>query len=122
MLTLVISATFILCSPIAVLTAGTHGLAACGVSALVCLAAGLSALLVSTSLQGTSIAHYGIFLGMAFRMLLPLASVVILFFQRSLLDAGMIYYLVVFYLIMLATDVVLELHLLAPRKKQRESI
>jgi len=121
-LTVVITTAVVVCGPIAYITAGSLGVTACGLSAVICLVAGISALLVSASLRGTPIAHHGIFLGMAFRMILPLASVAVLFYQPSLVRAGMVYYLVVFYLIMLATDVILELQLLAPREKQRESM
>ena len=108
-LSAVMFAAFVLASPVAVLTAGRLGLLSCALAAAVCWAAGKSALVVGYAFQSTPLALYGLLVGMSLRMILPLAAAVLVVFNRPLLDAGMIYYLIVFYMIMLVVDVVLLL-------------
>ena len=101
--------TFLLASPVAYFTAGKLGVIACFLATAVCLIAGKAALLTSHGLRLTHLNLYGLLIGMSLRMFLPLASVALVFIYRPLLDAGMIYYLIVFYMIMLVVDVVLHL-------------
>ena len=100
---------FLLAIPVAFYTAGKMGVVSCAVAAVVCYIAGKAALLAGHAFRPPHLALYGMLIGMSLRMFLPLASVLLVIVYPPFLDAGMIYYLIVFYMIMLFVDVVLQL-------------
>lgn len=103
---------YVTVSPIAYLSCGMQGLISAAVAVTVCLIAGTSALITHFAFSAANSQNimYGFLIGMTLRMFLPLASAVAVYLRRGMLvDAGMVYYLILFYIIMLATEVALIL-------------
>ena len=86
------------------------GLVASATAAGICLVGAALALAIAALLRGPSAAMYGWLLGMFARALLPLLLGVALHFKvPALADAGMIFYLLIFYLATLVTETLVML-------------
>jgi len=112
-------AAFILVLPVAYFTCQMPGVIACGLSALTCYSAGCIGLMIGRTFLGPELAIYGWFVGMLFRIVVPLALVILAASRRDLLDAGMVYYVLYFHLIVLVTDVILALPEVASADRQQ---
>ena len=75
--------------------------------------------MIGRTFLGPELAIYGWFVGMLFRIVVPLALVTLAASRRDLLDAGMVYYVLYFYLIVLVTDVILALPEVASADRQQ---
>jgi hypothetical protein len=96
-------------APLAYSTRGSTGLIAAAVAAGVCWFGAVVTLPVASLLRGPTAMMYGVALTMLARTMLPLMLGVALHFSLpSLAKGGMIYYLLAFYLIMLAVETVLS--------------
>lgn len=101
--------SFLLASPVACMTAGSAGLVASGIAAAVCTLAGIAGFVISQMCLHKMDVFSGLVLGVGVRMFLPLASVFLVLWHRPLLENGMIYYLLLYYLIMLFADIAIIL-------------
>jgi hypothetical protein len=108
LLVLVMILTGVALAAVALTAGGTRALLAELAAGVVCLAAGLVALL-ATSLVPRSAALYGMLIGMLLRMGLPLAAALVWRARGGpLVEAGAIYYLIPFYLVMLLVETLLQ--------------
>jgi hypothetical protein len=99
-----------LVSPVAWHFGGPRGLAAAAVAAGCCLLGAGMALVASDLLSEITHVLYGLLLGMFFRMGVPMGFALAIHFQRGeLADAGVLYYLAVFYPMTLAVETLLSL-------------
>jgi len=97
-------------APIAYSLAAVDGLWAVAVALAATLAGGLIALLLAALVRGPAAPMYGMLVGMMARMTVPMAIGVTLQLKVEwLADAGMIFYLLVFYLATLALETALLL-------------
>ncbi|NQT11883.1 MAG: hypothetical protein HQ582_03985 [Planctomycetes bacterium] len=107
---LVVALAYGLVAPVAGYLAGGVGLAAAAVAAGLCLAGATVALLSVHLFRGSSGALAGVLLGMAARMVIPLGGGFALHSHGGpLAEAGLLYYLLVFYPITLALETWLSL-------------
>jgi len=84
---------------------GLLGLAAAGVAALVCALGSAAAAIAASRLSATGQNVSATLLAMMLRMALPLAFCMIIYLQGGpLADAGLVLYLLVFYMVALAAD------------------
>ena len=96
---------FAVVAPTAYLYQGLTGVFAAGVAALVCAVASGGAAVAASRLSAGGQPIAGTLLAMILRMTLPLAFCVVLAVQRGpLVDAGIMLYLVGFYMVALAAD------------------
>jgi hypothetical protein len=96
--------------PVAVLIGGSMGLTAAALAAATCLAGAVVALLASQVLVGPGLALASLLVGMTARMAIPLVcGLVIHLHGGPLADAGILYYLVMFYPVTLAAETLLSL-------------
>jgi hypothetical protein len=80
------------------------------VAAAVCLSAAWLALLAGEGLRKRRGLLAMVLVGMIIRMTIPLAAAFIVFFQRDpLADAGIVYYLILFYAVTLTVEVLVSL-------------
>ncbi len=108
LLTIALVLACIAATPLAFALRGTNGLLAVGVAAGVCWFGAVITLPIAALFRGPSAMMYGLALSMLGRTMLPLVLGVALHFASPMLaDAGMIYYLLVFYLLTLAVETVL---------------
>ncbi|REK19071.1 MAG: hypothetical protein DWQ37_02610 [Planctomycetota bacterium] len=108
LVSLVIAGLALITAPIAQAVSGTIGLAAVGVAGGACWVGALAALLFVSLFPTPQTALYGLAGGMFFRTTLPMVVGVVLHFKvPALADAGMIFYLLVFYMATLATETLL---------------
>jgi hypothetical protein len=92
------------------LLSGPWGPAAAGVSALSCWFGAAAALAATTMLARHGNGLAGLLAGMAFRMAIPLASVVVFHLVGGpLVQAGLLYYFLFFYPLTLAVETALSL-------------
>jgi hypothetical protein len=104
----------VLVAPVAGLLGGGAGIAASAVAGAACLAGATTALVLCDLLRGPHLALHGILLGMMVRMGLPLGCALIGHFAvPALANAGLLFYLLVFYPVTLAIETALSL----PRRK-----
>ena len=100
-----LAAVAVVLFPLAALIGGGRALAAAGAAAAICSAAAAIALVVSHLLQGAGLVLAALLMGMAVRTGLPLIPAVALQFRGGpLVDAGFLYYLLVFYLLSLTGE------------------
>jgi len=101
---------WLLLCPLSYGLSGVDGLVASAVAALVCLAGGELGLLVAAAFRGPMAAMNGAVLGMLVRMVVPLfGGVAIHLMVPRLADAGFVFYLVAFYMVDLAAEIMLLL-------------
>ena len=97
-------------APVAGLWHGPAGLGAVAVAAGVCLLGALTALAIAHVLRAPRHALWGVLLGMAVRMGVPLACGLVFHLRGgALVDAGLLYYLLMFYPVTLGVETVLSL-------------
>lgn len=97
-------------APLADWLSGADGLWAAAAAAAATLVGGLVALVLASLFRGPTAAMQGMLVGMLARMVLPMAIGVALHLKvRALADAGMIFYLLVFYMATLALETALAL-------------
>jgi hypothetical protein len=102
-------------APVAYAISGSAGVIAAAVAALVCLIGALFALIAMLPFGGPSAAMYSLTVGMLARTIVPLVCGVVLHLRVPFLaGAGMIFYLLVFYMIALATETVLTVAKIPP--------
>lgn len=91
--------------PVAYAVGGPAGLVAALSAAALCLASGALSLLASTVVSRASAPLGGLLVGIMVRMALPLGAVMVIYHRGGwLVAAGMIYYVLVFYMITLAAE------------------
>lgn len=97
-------------SPLAYSLSGVAGLWAAAVGAGATLLGGLIALLLASLCRGPAAPMYGMLVGMMARMVVPMAiGVAVQLKVEWLADAGMIFYLLVFYMATLALETTISL-------------
>jgi hypothetical protein len=100
---------YVFAGPIAGLRSGPAGLAACALAGGLCLAGALIALVAGHRLGGR-LPLPGLLAGMAARMGIPLLGGLTIFFCGGpLAEAGILYYLLVFYPVTLVAEIGLSL-------------
>lgn len=119
LLVLAVAMLYGVVAPVAWLAAGSVAPIAAAVAAGACLAGAMVALMIVHVCRSPQLALYGLLLGMAARMGLPLAAA-LAFWQRggALAEAGLLYYLLVFYPITLGLETLLSLP--SPRNRVGE--
>jgi hypothetical protein len=116
-LTALVLAVFAIVGPAAVVIGGPMALMAAAVAAALCWAGAAIALTTSRFLPGPSLALAALSTGMVARMAIPLAAGLALHLRGGpLAEAGMLYYLLVFYPVTLAVETLLSLP--APQRFQ----
>jgi len=106
----VLAVLWALVSPLAFSLSGVAGLWAVAVGAGATLLGGLVALLLASLCYGPAAPMYGMLVGMMARMIVPMAiGVVVQLKVEWLADAGMIFYLLVFYMATLALETTISL-------------
>lgn len=102
-------AVYTLVAPVAGLRSGTVGLIASGLAGGLCLAGALLALIAGHAASGQSPLP-GLLIGMAARMGIPLLGGLVIFFCGGpLAEAGILYYLLIFYPVTLVAEISLSL-------------
>ena len=107
---LVVVGLYGLVAPVAGLCGGRVGLLAAAAAAVLCLAGSGLALVVSHALREPNHVLYGMLFGMAARMGIPLGFGLLCHVQSgALAEAGLLYYLLVFYPVTLGVETALSL-------------
>ena len=107
---LVVLGLYGLVAPVACCCGGRAGMLAAAAAAFLCLAGATLALVVSHALREPNRALYGMLFGMAARMGIPLGSGLLCHVQGgALAEAGLLYYLLVFYPVTLGVETALSL-------------
>lgn len=115
LLLLILAVAVLMALPVALNATGWEGVAAAGCAALLCFAAGVAVIVVTMFASSPENVAYLVVLGMLFRMGIPLVSCLAIYFRGGLLvDAGMVYYLLVFYPLALAFETWLDVVRLSP--------
>jgi hypothetical protein len=110
LLGLTVAALLVVVLPLAWLVTGPAGLLAAPVAAGICLLGAVLALIVSHLLREPRVALYGMLFAMLFRMGIPLTFAVTVHLRGgALAEAGVLYYLLVFYPVTLAVETALSL-------------
>ena len=103
-------AAFAMAGPVAVWVGGSVALAAAALAAALCLAGAAVALVIVYLLRDPRYALAALLAGMAARMGIPLAFGLAIHLQSGpLAEAGLLYYLLVFYPVTLTVETVLAL-------------
>jgi hypothetical protein len=101
-------AAAVLVIPIAMLTSGRAGLVAVAFAMSVCLSSGVLAFWLVRHLRGPKAVIHQVLLGMMSRMGIPLAACLFVHFHGGkLAEAGLVYYILVFYFVTLAAETAL---------------
>jgi len=109
-LTAVVALAGTMVIPVGLAAAGPMGAAAALAAGGICLFSGLVALLLAELCRSPELFLWGVLGGMAIRMVLPLGAAALVYYRvEGLANAGFVYYLIPFYLIVLATETVLTL-------------
>ena len=96
--------------PVAYLTTAVDGMIAATMAAAVVLAAGIAALAVDRVCRSPEMLLPRVLGGMMLRMGIPLAATMAIYYNGGpLVDAGMVYYLLAFYFVMLVAETTLTL-------------
>ena len=107
---LVVLGLYGLVAPVAYYCGGQTGMLAAVAAAFLCLAGATVALVVSHALREPNHALYGMLLGMAARMGIPMGFGLLCHMQGgALAEAGLLYYLLVFYPVTLGVETALSL-------------
>ena len=107
---LVMLGMYALVAPVAGYCGGSAGLWAAATAAVLCLAGAGLALVISQALRSPKHALYGMLLGMAARMGVPLAFALACHLHGgALAEAGLLYYLLALYPVTLAIETALSL-------------
>ncbi len=120
-LTIVVVLLYAAVAPVGWHLRGPTGLTAAAAAAGVCWLGATLALVVSHLLRGPSAALYGLLFGMALRMGVPMIAALILHVRRgALAEAGVLYYLLVFYPVTLGVETALSLPKIEPASRPPE--
>ena len=96
---------YLLLLPLACAASGADGLIASGIAAGICWFGSFGALVASQALTGPALMVVGVTLGMFLRMAVPLIFCLIIYLQPSALTrAGLVFYVLAFYMVTLAVD------------------
>ena len=107
---IVVLVVFAMTGPVAVRLGGSVALTAALLAAALCLAGATVALVVGNFLRGPRHALAALVASMAVRMGVPLAPALVIHLQGGpLAEAGLLYYLLVFYPVTLAVETALSL-------------
>jgi hypothetical protein len=110
-------AAYALVAPVAVRLGGSVALTAASLAGGLCLAGAAAALMIADRLQGPAGALAALWLGMVLRMGMPFAAGAIIHLHGGpLAQAGVLWYLLVFYPITLVVGTVLSL----PRNNRQQ--
>lgn len=110
LLAAVMLAFYVLVSPAAVWLYGPLGLAAAGLAAGVCWLGAALALVIAEILRGPAFAFQAMLFALVFRTGIPLGFAVVVQSGGGLLTwAGLVYFLLLFYLVALGVEVILSL-------------
>jgi hypothetical protein len=108
----VVLAEYALVVPVAVHIGGMMSLVAAAVSGALCLTGATLALIASHMLRGPQLAIHALLVSMALRLGVPLGAAVALHFRGGpLAEAGILYYLLVFYPVTLSVETAISLPL-----------
>ncbi|MBN1589970.1 MAG: hypothetical protein JW888_10680 [Pirellulales bacterium] len=117
-LVLAVAVVYLLVAPGAWCFGGPVGPVSAAVAGLCCLAGAMLALISGEPFRTTERALHGMLLGMAFRMGIPLGvGLAVYLHGGALVQAGFIYYLLVFFEITLLVEVYLSLPPLQRRER-----
>ena len=109
-LAVAVAAVFAIAGPAAVAIGGSAALLAATVAAALCFAGAAMALMAGSLLTGPRLALAALLIGIAARMAIPLIVGVALHLRGGpLAEAGLLYYLLVFYPVTLAVETLLSL-------------
>lgn len=101
--------------PVAANASGWQGCAASACAALLCFAAGVAVVLVTLFASSPEHVAYFVVLGMFFRMGIPLVACLAIYVRGGwLVEAGLVYYLLVYYPLALAAETWLDVVRLSP--------
>ena len=121
LLTGVVAVLYAAVAPVAWHLRGAAGLSAAAVAAAVCWAGATLALVASHLMRGANAALYGLLFGMALRMGVPMIAALVVYVRRgTLADAGVLYYLLVFYPLTLGVETALSLPKIKPASRPPE--
>jgi len=96
--------------PVAWWLGGAAGVTAAAAAAFLCLAGAISALVAGHLFRGPRHAWNALLVGMVARSGIPLAAALAIYLRGGpLAEAGLLYYLLVFYPVALTTEIVLSL-------------
>lgn len=110
MLVLLVAVLYALVAPVAWYLGGLSGVWAASAAAGLCFAGAVLALLIAHLLRAPKHVLYGMLLGMAARMGIPLGSALAYHLRGGgVAEAGLLYYLLVFYPFTLGVETVLSL-------------
>ena len=94
--------------PIALVSSGVAGIAAAAVAMAICLGSGLLVFWLARYLSSPEAVMYQVLLGMMSRMGISLAACMVIYVRGGpLADAGLVYFLLVFYFVTLAAETAL---------------
>jgi hypothetical protein len=94
--------------PIAMVSSGVAGMAAAAVAMAICLGSGLLVFWLARYLNSPEAVMYQVLLGMMSRMGISLAACMVIYVRGGwLADAGLVYFLLVFYFVTLAAETAL---------------
>ena len=94
--------------PIALVSSGVAGIAAAAVAMAICLGSGLLVFWLARYLSRPEAVMYQVLLGMMSRMGISLAACMVIYVRGGpLADAGLVYFLLVFYFVTLAAETAL---------------
>ncbi len=109
--------------PVAYHTSAANGMAALGVAAVACLVPALLALLIADLLPGPDMALPSLGIAMFLRMGVPMGICVVVYATGGpIADAGMAYYLLVFYPVLLTVETGLMLSRNSYLRQAAESV
>ena len=96
---------FLVATPVALYTCGRDGMVAAAVALVICLLGGLGSLLVCELFRDPNLVLYRVLIGTMLRMGLPLGLFLVVYYRGgTLVEAGVGFYVIGFYLIMLTTE------------------
>ncbi|OHB78096.1 MAG: hypothetical protein A2W31_13230 [Planctomycetes bacterium RBG_16_64_10] len=122
-LAVVVTASVAVLSPVALWMGGSAGLWAAGAGAAACLAGGISAEVAANWLSHERRPLAAILAGMLLRMAVPLVALVIVHYHGGVLvQGGMVYYVLAFYLITLMAETWMALGEANPRRGESEGL
>ena len=119
LLALVVAGLYTVVAPAAWRMAASRGMVAAGLAAAACLGGALIALVAGHVFRSPPYALAGVLLGMAARMGVPLMLVLVCWRRDALLvQAGLLYYLLIFYMVTLGVETLLSLPVSNPQPAQ----
>jgi len=107
--------------PVAYSQHGVDGVKACVIAGSICLFGGLSAMTVSDTLPGPDLAIANLLFTIFLRLGIPIGICVFVFAMGDrLVDAGLVYYLIVFYPVLLLLETAFSVGQVAMPAQQSE--